>query len=41
VVYAIITDADKNSRIHFLTGTVVVSGGFYVALAVLKFFLTS
>jgi hypothetical protein len=36
VVYAVITEADKNSRIHFLTGTFVVSAFFVAAMALLE-----
>ena len=35
VVYAAITEADKKSRIHFLTGTVVLSGGLFAVMVLL------
>jgi hypothetical protein len=39
VVYAIVTDADRKSRIHRFTGWIVVSSGFVGAIYAFAFFL--
>jgi hypothetical protein len=39
VVYAAITEADKKSRIHLLTGTVVMGAGLFCAIALLQFMI--
>jgi len=39
VVYAIVTDADRKSRIHRFTGWIVLSSGFIGAIYTVAFFL--